>query len=373
MSEKKKSLPKELIKKENTAKKPGSPKAKGFHTVDIKLERLKEKFKIHEEDRIIYKDSKHQTGGQVIRFGKCKDKDKQKVVHYLIIAHLDIDSDNNRERKFYFPDVFSKGYMKKELLSEKDKNFPAVQPVSVVEKETGKKPEKQTVSNMGDSGLAVKEESPATNSPVNQPARKVRNSGIENLLSETKHLVDEISSSLKEAGGDQGNDSLSDEQTESSEDAAGAEEFVWHRKFGKGTVLAHDKEGYIIIHFDKEGKDYEFKDPWAFDIGLLTKGGKPPADTEFSLKDAMAAYQNVNIALKKGDIICLENRGWGYIVDDTSQKTIRLQFDTKGNDDTYSLSELQTLIKRRKLFTKKELEARRAEYLRIAEKEIRKL
>ena len=393
MSEKKKSLPKELIKKENTAKKPGSPKAKGFHTVDIKLERLKEKFKIHEEDRIIYKDSKVQTGGQVIRFGKCKDK--QKAVRYLIIAHLDIDSDNNRERKFYFPDVFSNGYMKKELLSEKDKNFPAVQPVFVVEKETGKDLEKQTVSCTDDSKSAVKVESPGMSGPVNPPARNTQNPGIDDLLSEIKQLVYEIRGPLQETFQKQEPHLPSDEQTGPSEAEIKIGDLVWHKKFGKGTVTKVDNEKdsiYIKIHFEKDEGDYPAPFPYPnkfFKSGFLTKGGEHPAATESSPKDAAETAKNANTtpdsgntksienpssdlsSFRIGDIIYQNYWGWGYINLDFNSMKMYLQFDTSGRYT--SPEELQDLLKKGELFTRKELEDRKADYLRKAEKVIRSL
>lgn len=383
MSEKKKSLPKELIKKENTAKKPGSSKAKGFHTVDMKLESFKRQFRIHEKDRIVYKDSKNTSGGQVIRFEKSMDN--QKSVHYWIIVLLDINRDKNPERKFPFPEICSKGFMKKESPQKTDTNPRPEPPVSMKEKEKVEEPEKNAVSTTNEPGSVVMTGEPDMSSYMSQPDQDDQNPGIEGLLSEMKKLVYEIRDSLPHVNGGQKKADPSEPESTGMKIKVG--DSVWHKKFEKGTVLALDK-GYITVHFDKDGKDHVFN-PGAFESRFLTIGGERPAATESSPQDTAETDKNANTtpdsgqiesienppsdipSFQKGDIIYLEGWGWGYIADDTSQQTIRLRFDTTGCN--FSLSELQTLLKQGKVFTKKELEARRAEYIPKAKKVIRSL
>lgn len=261
-------------------------------------------------------------------------------------------------------------------------------------KESGKEPEKQTVSNMGDSGSAVKAESPAMNSHGNQPARKARNSGIENLLSEMKQLVDEIRGPLQETFQKQEPHLPSDEQTGPSEAEIKIGDLVCHKKFGKGTVTKIDNEKdsiYIKIHFEKDEGDYPapFPYPKAFKSGFLTKGGESPAATESSPQDAAETDKNANTTPDSGQIESIENPpsdtssfrigdiiyqnywGWGYIDFDFNSMKMYLQFDTSGRYT--SPEELQDLLKEGELFTSKELEARRAEYIPKAKKVIRSL
>ena len=126
--------------KGKTVQKSGSPKPEAPHTVDMKLESFKRQFKIHEKERITYEDSKIASGGQVIRFEKSIDN--QKVTHYYVVALLDIDSYTKKKHKFPFPEICSKGFMKRELPEGNDENPQSEPPVSMKEKEKVEEPEK---------------------------------------------------------------------------------------------------------------------------------------------------------------------------------------------------------------------------------------
>lgn len=227
---------------------------------------------------------------------------------------------------------------------------------------------------------------------MSQPNQDDQNPGIEGLLSEMKKLVYEIRDSLPHVNGEQKKADSSKPESTGMKIKVG--DSVCHKKFGKGTVTKIDNEKdsiYIKIHFEKDEGDYPapFPYPKAFKSGFLTKGGESPAATESSPQDAAETDKNANTTPDSGQIESIENPpsdtssfrigdiiyqnywGWGYIDLDFNSMKMYLQFDTSGRYT--SPEELQDLLKEGELFTSKELEARRAEYIPKAKKVIRSL